>query len=191
FGSDRRGGRAGNDQFIVRDGNTVVQEDAGAGNDRVFATVTYALTTGAEVEILTTNYHFGTDPLNLTGNELVQFIVGNDGSNILNGGGGADTLWGREGNDQYLVKNGATVITESVGEDANDTLVTTVSYVLTAGAEVEGLATTDAAGTAAINLTGNEFGQSIVGNNGANLLNGGFGNDSLTGNAGPDFFLFN
>ncbi|TIT27605.1 MAG: calcium-binding protein, partial [Mesorhizobium sp.] len=43
----------------------------------------------------------------------------------------------------------------------------------------------------AINLTGNEFAQTIQGNAGANIINGGRGADILTGNGGNDAFVFN
>ena len=51
--------------------------------------------------------------------------------------------------------------------------------------------TTNAAGTTAINLTGNELTNIVTGNAGANVLNGGGGNDTLTGNGGNDIFVFN
>jgi Ca2+-binding RTX toxin-like protein len=57
---------------------------------------------------------------------------------------------------------------------------------LQAGSQVETLSTSTAAGTTAINLTGNEFANSVNGNAGANALNGGVGNDTLWGGAGTD-----
>jgi Ca2+-binding RTX toxin-like protein len=55
----------------------------------------------------------------------------------------------------------------------------------------ETLQTTNAAGGAAISLTGNELSQAIIGNAGANFINGGTGNDMLTGHGGADTFVFN
>ena len=66
-----------------------------------------------------------------------------------------------------------------------------MSYVLTAGADVETLRTVDDNGVAAINLTGNDSGNVVRGNNGANVINGGDGNDKLTGLGGQDTFVFN
>jgi Ca2+-binding RTX toxin-like protein len=54
---------------------------------------------------------------------------------------------------------------------------------LRSGANVENLTLT---GTAAINGTGNELNNAIIGNGGANSLSGGDGNDSLAGGAGND-----
>ena len=66
-----------------------------------------------------------------------------------------------------------------------------MSFTLTAGADVEMLATNDDNGVAAINLAGNGSGNTVRGNNGANLINGADGNDKLTGLGGQDSFLFN
>ena len=64
------------------------------------------------------------------------------------------------------------------------------SFVLTAGAEVELIATSNNAGTANDNLTGNEFGQAVVGNAGGNVLDGKGGLDALVGLGGADAFTF-
>ena len=47
-------------------------------------------------------------------------------------------------------------------------------------------APSDAIGSGPFNLTGNEFGQTIIGDSGANVLDGGGGNDNLVGGAGND-----
>ena len=52
--------------------------------------------------------------------------------------------------------------------------------------QIEHLATTNASGTTAINLTGNEFAQTIEGNAGANIINGGGGADTMIGHGGND-----
>jgi Ca2+-binding RTX toxin-like protein len=77
------------------------------------------------------------------------------------------------------------VVLEAVGQGF-DRASASVNYVLTAGAEIEILKTTDNVGIDAINLTGNEFGQIVRGNNGVNVLNGAGGADSLEGNGGDD-----
>ena len=66
-----------------------------------------------------------------------------------------------------------------------------VSYALSAGSSIEVLGTTKESATTAINLTGNEFAQTIQGNAGANVINGGGGADTLTGFGGNDTFVFN
>ncbi|MES2056634.1 MAG: calcium-binding protein, partial [Pseudomonadota bacterium] len=64
------------------------------------------------------------------------------------------------------------------------------SYALAAGQEIETLATVNDAGPGFINLTGNEFANTLRGNAGGNRLNGGLGSDTLTGLAGADTFVF-
>jgi Ca2+-binding RTX toxin-like protein len=68
-------------------------------------------------------------------------------------------------------------------------VLSTISYTLGAAAQVELLTTTNAAGTGAINLTGNNFVQNIIGNAGANTLNGLGGADTMQGLAGDDRYI--
>jgi Ca2+-binding RTX toxin-like protein len=96
---------------------------------------------------------------------------------------------GRGGNDIYVVDNAGDTVVESAGQGA-DEVRASVSFTLTAGADVEALRTTDDDGVAAINLTGNASGNLVRGNNGANVINGGGGNDELSGRGGQDAFLF-
>jgi serralysin len=74
-----------------------------------------------------------------------------------------------------------------VAEAANggtDTELTSVTVTL--AANVENLATTNAAGTGAINLTGNGLANTITGNAGNNRIAGGDGADVLIGGHGVD-----
>ena len=94
-----------------------------------------------------TTDHFGTAAINLTGNFRAEYIIGNDGDNIINGGGGADTMWGRAGNDQYIVSDAGAVVHEEAGAGI-DRVFAGVSYTLGDGAEMEIFTTTDHGGTA-------------------------------------------
>lgn len=185
-GADVMTGGDGNDFFFVDNAGDQIVELGGGGDDRVFASVTYALAAGAEIEKLTTTDNFGTAAINLTGNELGQSIFGNDGSNTLTGGGGLDSLSGLGGDDRYYV-DGDDLIYEAVG-GGHDRVFTSASYTLNAGAEVESVTTDDNFGTTAINITGNSFSQAIFGNEGSNILTGGGGADSLSGLGGNDFY---
>ena len=181
-------GGTGNDTYIVDNAGDVVTEAVGEGTDTVFATVSYTLAAGSEVETLSVNVATG---LTLTGNELNNTIIGNAGNDTLiggagndtlNGGAGADTMIGGAGNDTYIVDNAGDVVTEAAGE-GTDTVFATVSYTLAAGSEVETLRSNIAAG---LTLTGNEFNNTIIGNAGNDTLIGGAGNDTLNGGAGAD-----
>ena len=131
----------------------------------------------------------------LYGEEGRDILHGGDGDDHLSGGPGGDTMYGGSGNDTYIVDNAGNLlvpgdqITESAGQ-GDDTVRTSVSWTLTAGADVETLRTTNDLGQGLINLTGNETGNTVVGNDGSNVLNGGAGDDTLTGLGGADSFRF-
>ena len=186
-GADTLYGLGGNDTFIV-DGNDTVAEAIGGGSDTVAASATYVLSAGAEVETLSTTNDSGTGAIALIGNTFGQSILGNAGDNYIDGGGGADTLYGRGGNDTFIVDTNDFIVETAGG--GIDTVAASGNYQLNGGAVVEVLSTTNNAGSGAINLTGNEVGQTVVGNAGVNTLNGGGGNDVLQGLGGADSFAF-
>lgn len=190
LGTDQMDGGDGDDWFFVDDAGDIVREGAGEGHDRVFASTSYTLTTGSEVEVLSTDNNVGTTAINLKGNELTQTIYGNDGSNLLDSAAGdPDLLIGRFGNDSYLIRNAGDSVAELTGQ-GTDQVFASVSYVLKAGVSVETLSTSSSAGTGAINLTGNELAQTIIGNDGANILDSGTGaNDVMIGRLGNDTYI--
>ena len=99
-GSDTLWGRGGDDSYFA-DGNDVVLENAGEGSDIVYARGSFVLGVGVSVETLATVDNNATNALNLTGNELANYVTGNAGANILDGGLGADQLFGRGGADTF------------------------------------------------------------------------------------------
>jgi Ca2+-binding RTX toxin-like protein len=167
------------------------------------------LTLGANLENLDAS---GTEAikLNLTGNALNNTLTGNDANNILDGGAGVDTLQGGEGDDTYILDLKATAgilsIEDTVEEfnsttDGSDTIKLRGSVTLTEAttlsldgstaitwSHVENI---DASATKStkLNLTGNEFDNTLTGNAGANILDGGMGNDTLNGGAGNDTLI--
>ena len=62
-----------------------MDEAAGGGSDRVLTSVSYTLTTGQEIETLSTTNNAGTGAINLTGNAFAQTITGNAGANVIDG----------------------------------------------------------------------------------------------------------
>ena len=191
-GADTMQGLGGNDTYYVDNSNDKVIEGANGGTlDRVFASTSYALGAGVQVEFLAPVDTTATLALNFFGNEFAQTIRGDAGSNYLDGMAGADTLQGFQGDDEYFVDNAGDRIIEVAGQGTADRVTAFVSYTLTAGAAVEKIETIDAAAATAINLTGNEFSQIIKGNAGDNRLEGREGSDTLHGFAGKDTFVFN
>jgi Ca2+-binding RTX toxin-like protein len=188
-GVDIMGGGTGNDTYWVNDADDEVIESGGQGIDTVLTSASYALAEGVDVENLATTNANGTADLFLFGNSSGNNITGNNGDNLIAGGGGTDQLTGRGGNDIYWVDSMSDEIVESAGQGI-DEVWTSANYVLTSGADVELLRTTNDAGLAAIHLTGNASGNAVRGNNGNNTINGGDGNDELTGLGGNDSFLF-
>jgi Ca2+-binding RTX toxin-like protein len=126
---------------------------------------------------------------NLSGDAGNDTLNGGADNDSLNGGIGADTMIGGSGDDRYFVHDAGDTVTE-LGGQGNDTVSASISWALTAGADVETLRTDDDDGAAAINLTGNASGNVLYGNDGNNILNGGDGNDELTGFDGADSYLF-
>ena len=135
---------------------------------------------------------------NLTGAAGQDILVGNGESNILRGlagqdnligGGGADIMYGGADNDAYYVDNAGDVVWEYAGEGTGDYVIASASYALTAGSEIEQIQVDSSIGTAAINLTGNEFNNFIFGSAGDNVINGGGGADYMSGGRGNDTYF--
>ncbi|MFI0849328.1 beta strand repeat-containing protein [Mesorhizobium sp. IMUNJ 23232] len=185
-------GFGGNDIYRVFNSGDVVVETSGNGFDLVLAAVDYKLGAGAEIERLFTNGSTGTSAIDLSGNAFQQEIAGNAGANILHDGGAGefDLMRGFGGNDTYRVFNSGDVIVESTSQGNADKVIAAVDYKLGAGVDIEILQTNGSTGTSEIDLTGNEFGQQIIGNAGANRIEGKGGIDTLRGGSGADTFVF-
>ncbi|WP_431323469.1 M10 family metallopeptidase C-terminal domain-containing protein [Rhizobium sp. YTU87027] len=180
-GADTLIGGAGNDTYLVDDLADVVTEAVNQGTDLIKTALSaYALTSIANVENLTFT---GSGDFAGTGNGLVNIITGGAGNDTLDGGAGADTLIGGAGNDVYIIDNASDVIVENVGE-GTDTVQAWASYTL--AANVENLVYT---GTAGFNGTGNDLANTITGGVGNDTLNGGAGADTLIGGTGNDTYI--
>ncbi|MEH2284126.1 MAG: cadherin-like domain-containing protein, partial [Nostoc sp.] len=205
LGSDSLDGGAGNDIYTVDNLNDVIVEGLNAGTDLVNSSVSWVLANNLEKLTLT-----GTGAIDGTGNNLNNILVGNTGANILkgedgndsliggvgndtllggagndtlDGGAGNDTLDGGAGNDIYTVDSLNDVITEGLNA-GTDLVKSSVSWVM--ADNLENLTLT---GSGAINGTGNNLNNILIGNTGANFLSAGDGNDSLIGGTGNDTLL--
>lgn len=212
-GADVMIGGEGDDTYVVDTTGDVVSEAADQGRDTVLAAISYGLGAGVENLVLSGSAAQG------DGNALDNSITGNAADNILRGFGGADTLAGGEGNDNlqggdgsdlldggngndtldggagadamtggagndfYLVDDAGDTIVETAG-GGTDSVRATVSYTLSA--EIEQLVLF---GGGAVNGTGNDQANMIMGNALANMLDGGAGNDILFGEGGNDVLI--
>ncbi|HSW13801.1 MAG TPA: hypothetical protein VLI06_13230 [Solimonas sp.] len=177
-GADAMSGATGNDTYVVDVAGDSVSEGASAGTDLVQSSVSFVL--GVNVENLTLT---GSSAIDGTGNSVANVLTGNSGFNLLDGGTGADSMSGGDGNDTYVVDNVADVLTEVAGQ-GTDSVMSSVSLTLAANTELLFLT-----GVAVINGTGNVEDNTIVGNDAANILNGGAGVDFLEGGLGNDTYI--
>ena len=188
-GLDTLAGGAGDDFYRVEEAGDVVVEAVGGGSDAVYAVGSYTLSAGSEVELLSAIDPTSTTGTTLTGNEFANTIVGTAGADTLIGGGGNDALAGGAGNDTYRVEDAGDMVLEYAG-GGTDAVYAVGSYTLQGGYEIEVLRAIDPSSTAGLNLAGNEYGQYVIGNAGANLIDGKGGNDALLGGGGADVFAF-
>jgi Ca2+-binding RTX toxin-like protein len=188
-GADTMRGFGGDDTYYVDNPGDVVIEDlpgtivngvpvTGGGFDTVFSSVSYVLP--ANVEAL---YLVGPSAIAGTGNAGPNFIYGNEFDNTLDGGAGADEMYGGLGNDNYVVDDPGDKVIELPGQ-GNDTVYSSISYTL--GDNVENL---QLLGTANLNGTGNALANILIGNAGNNTLDGLAGADTMIGGLGDDTYV--
>jgi len=189
-GADLLVGGDGNDIYTVdNSGDVVVEANSGTagGVDQVYAARSYSL--GANLENLTLS---GLSSASGTGNALDNVLVGNlaantldggAGDDVLDGGAGIDALIGGSGNDTYRIDHKSDTVSELAGEGI-DHVFARATHALSAN--VENL-TLD--GRAAINGSGNELDNVLVGNGSANVLDGGAGADLMSGGNGSDTYV--
>ncbi|HEU0098207.1 MAG TPA: hypothetical protein VFQ67_05460 [Allosphingosinicella sp.] len=178
-GADTMVGGIGNDRYDVDSLDDMVTEAADEGFDAVRTTVSgYKLP--YYVEQLTL---LGTTAVG-KGNYLANRIFGNDADNTLRGMGGADRLYGGNGNDLYQVFGMEETVIESSASGGFDTVYSAGNFIL--GANVEVLVLT---GMANAFGTGNELDNTIKGDDSNNLIDGGLGADTMKGGRGQDIYI--
>ena len=125
----------------------------------------------------------------LSGADTIIGSAGDDnilsfgGNDVVDGGAGADTMRGGTGNDKYYVDDPGDVVIEAAGE-GTDTVYTKVDFLINAGSSIQYLRAN--AGSTGLFLTGNELANTIVGGSGQDFLIGGAGVDVLDGGGGAD-----
>lgn len=119
----------------------------------------------------------------IIGSDGDDCILAYQGNDVIDGGAGADAMVGGVGNDKYYVDNFGDVVIENVGE-GTDTIYTNVNFILQAGSSIQYLRAN--AGATGLALAGNELANTIIGGLGQDSLIGGAGVDVLDGRAGAD-----
>ena len=177
-GADSMRGVTGNDSYRVEDAGDQIIENASEGTDTVFTLRNLTLAANTEILVLDGVAERG------TGNALDNILFGNAQANFLDGAGGADTMVGRTGDDDYTVDNAGDLVIENANEGV-DLVNAAINYML--GANVE---TLRLIGTA-VSATGNDLSNAVFGNALDNIINGGAHSDFLRGEGGRDTFVFN
>ncbi|EAR19880.1 hypothetical protein ACLM44_12510 [Synechococcus sp. W2B2] len=138
---------------------------------------------------------FGSNDINLEGNDLDNILIGNNGNNVIDGGFGDDRMAGGRGNDIYFVMDKGDNVVELPNEGLDQVVTSRSKYKLPQN--VEGLAFDFIAfdsvgiGNSSDNiLLGNDFKNKLKGGGGNDLLVGLGGKDKLTGGKGFDEFKF-
>jgi serralysin len=192
-GDDVLEGLNGDDVLIGGAGNDVL--NGGAGNDtadysNAAAGMRAQLNTGTSVN----DGDGGADTLigieNLTGSAFNDILIGDAGGNVLRGGLGADTLLGLAGNDVLWGGAGAAnQLQGGLGDDwyvleANDTVIELAGEGTdTVEARINTYVLANHVENLVFGGTGNFTG---TGNSGNNVITGGAGDDVLRGRGGTD-----
>lgn len=183
-GIDTLIGGDGNDRYYVDSTEDAVTENLGEGYDTVYSTASYALSANLERLILMGNANIDGD-----GNGLANVIIGNSGDNVLSGGAGADTLIGGTGRDTYIGGSGpAGTSADSLDVVSYEQASAAVAVDLSGAAANAG----EAAGDVFVGirgLIGSSYGDILAGDDGANLIDGGYAGDTIDGGKGDDTIL--
>ncbi|QAU35560.1 nidogen-like domain-containing protein [Janthinobacterium sp. 17J80-10] len=158
-GSDTLTGGAGDDSYTT-DGIDTLIENPDEGIDTVFSSATYTLEANLENLILT-----GTAAADGTGNALDNFISGNAGSNVLDGGDGIDTVdYSRSTYGISIDLSNPVNQLAWMSDQDNDTVINFE------------------------NVLGSTYNDELTGDAGNNVLNGNQGTDYMTGGDGSDTY---
>ena len=148
--------------------------------DRYDGTKALAIAYGVDVA----NVIGGAGADHITGNSIANNLKGGAGADTLIGGIGADTMTGGADSDLYYVDN----VGDRVIEAANagtDKVISSISFSL-AGQQIENLQLT---GGLALSATGNSLKNILIGNTGANRIDGLQGADTMQGGLGDDTYV--
>ena len=110
---------------------------------------------------------------NVIGSSFGDFIVGDARDNVIEGGGGADSMYGGGGIDTGSYAHAKAGVVANLADNSANTNEAQADFY-----------------NSVENLIGSSFGDTLIGDKGSNALDGGRGDDTLTGAAGNDTFVF-
>src|SRR6185295_9662671 len=183
-GLDVLTGGSGNDTYVIDNAADTIDEEGNADSfDMVRATISVNLATlaGGAIEHAVL---LGQDALNATGNGVNNALTGNDGKNILDGGGIDTVLINFDWYGGYTLHIDNITIVGSVGcravGNANNNVITGSS----GQDRLEGLEGADT-------LIGGAERDTLQGQGGDDLLIGGLGDDYIDASGGRDTIDYN
>jgi Ca2+-binding RTX toxin-like protein len=200
-------GGTGDDRYQLSNGDDVITELAGGGNDTIELNFAgnYSLAALPSVEALVT---LSTAGALLTGNDADNQISGNSGKDTLDGGlgndllegfAGADSLRGGDDNDTLVggaAGTGFDTLVGGNGDDRYDIFQTGDTITELAGGGFDSLYVHFAGNVSLLNrpaiealYTDSSAATTLTGNDAANILGGGAGNDTLYGGLGNDTLI--
>ena len=165
--NDTLTGDSGDNTLEGGAGNDAI--DGGAGTDTASyagaaATVTVNLATTGQQNTLGAGLDTLTSIESLIGSAFNDTLTGDSGDNILEGGAGNDTIVGGAGTDTASYAGAAAAVTVNLA---------TTGQQNTLGAGLDTL-------TSIENLIGSAFNDTLTGNSGDNVIEGGAGNDTAS-----------
>jgi Ca2+-binding RTX toxin-like protein len=162
-----------------------IERKGDSGNNEINASPT-------EIQIDHIHGYEGHDTLRGFGGS--DILEGGDGNDVLDGGSGIDKLYGGNGDDTYHVDHLGDQAIELDSDTGFDTVITTVGWVLK-NSNIEVFMASDELVDGkprninlAVRTLGNDS-QTLIGNNGNNVLDGGTGIDTLRGRGGDDTYV--
>lgn len=206
-GADTFFGGLGNDTIHVGSSADRVYEDPNGGRDTILTTISFNVLThliGSPPEIEVLDARDATQGVSLVGSGSTDMLLGSaqddhltsgrgpGGTTTLDGRGGNDTMTGGLGDDRYYVDSAGDMVIDPgdaniVPDGGLDTVYASTDYSLAALQRIERLFAN--AGATGLALTGNEFANTLRGGGGDDRLDGGQGIDRLTGGQGADTFV--
>ena len=201
-GNDRLNGGAGDDRLFGENGDDQLWGMAGAdrldGGDGIDIVVYWSSDAAVTVDLASGTGQGGhavgdvlVDVENLWGSDHNDILSGDNGTNRLYGGRGDDELRGNGGNDVLEGDIGADRLDGGPGMDMASYSLSNEGVTVKLGEGViEGGHATGDTFASIEGVEGSAHDDVLAGDNGANRLSGGYGDNVLEGGGGPDQFVF-